>query len=111
MTFGLCHGENKAERYELSKGPAIGVSSSLSQEMSDALIYIAEQNGIPYQIEVMGELTGTNADSLAVSKGGIKAVTLSIPERYMHTPVEVVFLEDCENTAKLLAAYILARRV
>lgn len=111
VTFGLCHGENKAERYELSKGSAIGVSSSLSQEMSDALIDTAKQNGIPYQIEVMGELTGTNADSLAVSKGGIKAVTLSIPERYMHTPVEVVSLEDCENTAKLLAAYILARRV
>ncbi len=111
VTFGLSHGENKAERYELSKGPAIGASASLSAEMSDALASCAKENGIPFQTEVMGGLTGTNADSLAVLKGGIKTVTLSIPERYMHTPVEVVSLEDCENTARLLAAYILARRV
>ena len=110
VTFAVRHGENKSDYTELGKGPAIGVSSSLSQEMSDSLIKTAEDNGIPYQLEVMGGLTGTDADAITVSKGGVKTVTLSIPERYMHTPVEVVSLEDCENTARLIAAYITGRR-
>lgn len=54
----------------------------------------------------MGGRTGTDADNIAVSHGGIKTVTVSIPEKYMHTPAEVIDLDDIENTALLLCEFI-----
>jgi endoglucanase len=54
----------------------------------------------------MGGKTGTNADDIAVTAGGILTGLISIPERSMHTPVEVVDCDDVERTAQLLAAYI-----
>lgn len=93
-------------KIELGKGPMICVSSVTDREMSRALIKTAEENGIPYQIEAIGGATGTNADHIAVSKSGVKTAVVSIPQRYMHTPAEVISLSDVENTARLIAAYI-----
>ena len=70
------------------------------------MMRIAEKNGLSYQTEVMSGETGTNADRFSVNAGGVKAVTLSVPLKYMHTPVEVISLSDVENTAQLIAAYI-----
>ncbi|MBQ8786647.1 MAG: M42 family peptidase, partial [Oscillospiraceae bacterium] len=67
---------------------------------------IAEKNNMQYQIEVMNGETGTNADRFSVNKSGVKAVTLSITLKYMHTPVEVISVLDVENTAQLIAAYL-----
>ena len=55
----------------------------------------------------MNGRTGTNADQISVAGKGVAAGVLSIPLKYMHTPVEVVRLEDVEQTGRLLAAYIL----
>ena len=84
----------------------IGVSPSLSREISDSLMAAAEAADIPYQTEVMSGLTSTNADRYSVSRGGAKACTVSIPLRNMHTPVEVIDLTDVELTARLLAEFI-----
>ena len=54
----------------------------------------------------MGADSGTNSDCIAVAKEGCPTGLISIPQRYMHTPVEVVDLEDLENTARLLALYL-----
>jgi endoglucanase len=54
----------------------------------------------------MGGRTGTNADSIAVSRGGVRTALLSVPQKYMHTPIEAVAVEDVWNTAKLIAAYV-----
>ena len=54
----------------------------------------------------MAGATGTNADAVSVSRGGVETGLLSIPLRNMHAPNEVVFLEDIENTALLLAEFI-----
>jgi len=105
VTFGMAHGEDQKECMTLKKGPAIGISPVLSAEMSRHLIRTAERAGIPYQIEVMPGSTGTDADSLALSPGGCEAATVSIPLRYMHTPVEVIALSDVEKTAQLLTEY------
>ncbi|MGN1102622.1 MAG: M42 family peptidase, partial [Huintestinicola sp.] len=61
-----------------------------------------------YQLEVMNGTTGTDADRFSVNKCGSKAVTLSIPLRYMHTPAEVIDIADCELTAELIAAFLKA---
>ena len=91
---------------ELGKGPMIGVSPTLSKEVSSKLIEISKGANINYQVEIMSGKTGTNADYISVSKSGIKTGLVSIPLRYMHTPAEVINLTDIENTAKLLALYV-----
>lgn len=91
----------------LGGGPMIGYSASLDRKMSKRLIELAKENDIPYQIEVMGGRTGTNCDSISISRGGVRTGLISLPQRNMHTPAEVCDLEDMENIAKLIAAYIL----
>lgn len=92
---------------DLLNGPMIGIAPSLSRSISNKITKLAEQNNIPYQLEIMSSLTGTTADSLTVSKGGIPCGLLSVPLRYMHSPVEVIDCNDIEFTAKLLCMYIL----
>ncbi len=106
VSFAYAIGEEESKCGYLGKGPMIGISPSLSREISDELINTAKSDDIPYQIEVMSGLTGTNADRFSVNRCGAKACTVSIPLRNMHTPVEVIDLTDVEQTAKLLAAYI-----
>ena len=105
VTFGLAHGEDPAECFALGKGPTIGVSPVLDAALSDALLDTAKAAGIPYQTEVMSGTTGTDADALALAPSGCAAGTVSVPLRYMHTPVEVIDITDIEQTAALLAAY------
>lgn len=105
VTFGMAQGESPQECMELHKGPAVGISPVLSYEMSQALIRTAERADIPYQLEIMSGMTGTDADSLAMAPEGCAAATVSIPLRNMHTPVEVISLYDIEETAHLLAEY------
>ncbi|MDD6434141.1 MAG: M20/M25/M40 family metallo-hydrolase [Ruminococcus bromii] len=93
-------------KIELAKGPMICISPILNREMSDKLISIASDNKIPYQTEPISGLTGTNADHISVTKGGVKTSVVSIPQRYMHTTNEVIDIEDVENTSKLIAEYI-----
>lgn len=92
---------------KLGKGPMIGISPVLDREFSNTLKQLAKREGIPFQIEVMGGETGTNADDIGVSRAGVRSALLSIPQRNMHTPVEVVQLSDVEDTARLLAQFIL----
>ena len=105
VTFGMAHGEDPHECCELGKGPAIGISSVLSPAISAELESTAKDQNIPYQLEIMPGTTGTDADSLALAPGGCAAATVSVPLRYMHTPVEVIDISDVEQTAALLAAF------
>lgn len=100
---------NPGETIELGKGPSIGISPVLSKELTDELIDLAKCKSIPYQHDVMPRTTGTNADHISVSKGGIKTALLSIPLRNMHTGVEVVDIYDVEKTADLIASFILSK--
>lgn len=92
---------------KLDKGPMIGFSPVLSYEISRRLEAVAKEKEIPYQLELMSDSTGTNADHIALSRGGIKTGLVSIPLRNMHTAVEVVSVNDIENCAQLIAQYIL----
>lgn len=84
----------------------IGRAPGLDWRLSDRLEALAKQQEIPYQLEVMGDDTGTDADNIASSRTGVPTALLSIPLRYMHTPSEVVCLSDVENTARLMAAML-----
>ena len=91
---------------ELAKGPMICISPVLNRKMSDKFIETAKINHIPYQIEPVSGLTGTNADSIAVVKSGIKTAVISIPLKNMHTQNEIISIKDVENTTKLISEYI-----
>ncbi len=105
--FGSAPYCNKTETIDLGKGTSIGISPVLDRNLMLTLKSIAEKNDIPYQHDVMSSLTGTNADKINVSRSGVKTALLSIPLRYMHTPVEVIDPRDIDSTAKLIAEFIL----
>ena len=92
----------------LGAGPMIGFAPSLTHACSKRIQALAEKQGIPYQIEVMGGATGTNCDVMAAERGGRASALLSVPLRYMHTGIEMVSLDDIENTGLLLKEAVLA---
>lgn len=106
VSFAHTPQSKKEKCGELRKGPMVGFAPILSADISKRLCALAEENKIPFQHEVMSGRTGTNADAIATARAGVRTALVSIPLRYMHTPIETVSVEDVENTAKLIAAFI-----
>lgn len=100
---------DKTQTIALGKGPSIGISPTLDREFTKELKNLCKAKDIPFQHDVMGGRTGTNADSINNTGRGIKTALISVPLRYMHTGCEVISLTDIENTAKLLAEYLLKK--
>ncbi len=92
---------------KLGGGAMIGFAPALDRGMSEKLVAIAEREGIPFKRDVMGNGTGTNGDEIAVTRAGVPTALISVPERNMHTPAEIVDLGDLEHIARLIAEYIL----
>lgn len=91
---------------KLGAGPMIGYAPVLDHEISLKLESLAKDNEIPYQHEVVGGRTGTNVDSIVTSRSGVRCALLSVPQRYMHTPVEMVNVNDVENIGKLISLWV-----
>ncbi len=108
VTHGTTLDGPKLGTFELGSGPAIGVGPNMARWMVDLMEDCAKRENIPYNFEVMAGNTGTNGWGMQVCREGIPTGILSLPQRYMHTPVEVIDWEDFENGAKLLAAVICA---
>ena len=89
----------------LGSGPVIGRGSTLSPKVFELLVETAEAEGIEHSISASGRGTSTDADVLQISRAGIPTGVVSIPLRYMHSPVEMVDLVDVEATVELLAAF------
>ncbi|KAF0209002.1 MAG: hypothetical protein FD171_643 [Actinobacteria bacterium] len=96
------HGEVKC-----GCGPVIARGANINPMVFKLLCEAAEAEKIPYQVEGAPRGTGTDANAIQLSRGGKAAALVSVALRYMHTPTEVLSLEDLENTAKLLAAFVL----
>jgi len=92
----------------LGEGAMIGISPILDKNISDRLCLIAADNNLPYQSEVMGGKTSTNADVITISKEGVPTALLSIPLRNMHTDTEVVKICDIISVCDILEKYILS---
>ena len=91
----------------LQKGPMVGIAPILNKQMGNKLIALAGEHDIPYQLEPIAGRTGTNADRIALTKSGVRTAMVSVPEKYMHTQAEVIHPDYVENTARLIAEYIL----
>ena len=98
--------KKKVGDISLGKGPIIARGANINPVVFDLLTKTAQKSKIPYQVEGVPRSTGTDANVMQLSRGGVAAALISIPCRYMHTPVEVVSLRDLENTAHLLAVFI-----
>lgn len=106
VSFADTPDSKSSECGKMNGGAMIGFSPILSRELSNLLVEVAKENNIPFQKEIMNGRTGTNADHITVSKGGIPSALVSLPQRYMHTPVETVDIRDIESCAKLIARFI-----
>ncbi len=106
-TFGDTPDSERDTTFPLGAGPTIGIGPALSRQMTRNLQAIAAREGIGYQDEVMEGSTGTNSMAFQIAREGVACAVISFPLRYMHTPREVVHLDDLENAARLIAAYLL----
>jgi putative aminopeptidase FrvX len=97
--------EKELGRHRFGSGPVIGRGSTLDPAVFELLHETAEKEGIPFTVAASARATGTDADAIHFAAGGIPTGVVSIPLRYMHSPVEMVQLDDVENAAKLIAAF------
>jgi len=89
----------------LGSGATIGVGSILHPLVIDLLRDVAADEGIPFAEEAGSRRSGTDADAVHLSRAGVPCGLVSIPLRYMHSPVEVVQLSDVEACVKLIAGF------
>jgi putative aminopeptidase FrvX len=97
--------EKELGSHKFGSGPVIGRGSTLDPQVFELLHAAGDEAGIPFTVAASARYTGTDADAIHLARGGIPTGVVSIPLRYMHSPVEMVQLEDVENTAKLIAAF------
>ncbi len=91
---------------QLGNGPAIGKGPNMNMRLVNDLVKIAKENEIRYQMCAENRITGTDAAMIQVARAGVATALISIPNRYMHTPVEVVSWKDMDAAADLIARYI-----
>jgi endoglucanase len=86
----------------LGKGPAVAVGAACNKVLLDCTMLAAEERGIKIQIAPEPNETGTDADAIRLTSVGIPTINISVPVRYMHTPVEACSLLDVESAANLI---------
>lgn len=91
----------------IGKGVILYKGANINPRVGEMLINIAEKEGIPYQLSGESKATPTDANVIQLSRAGVAAALVSVPLRYLHSPVEVLSLEDLENAVKLLTAFTL----
>ena len=109
IAIDVCHGitpDNSYCAYEVGGGAVITCGPNIHPGIFEALKSAADAGKIKYQIDVDGGNTGTDAWQIQVVRDGIPTGLLSIPLKYMHTPVETVAISDAEAVRELLAAFI-----
>lgn len=92
--------------HPLGKGPCLGLGPNIHPFLFNKFNELADRLEIPHDNEVMPSMSGTDAYATQVSREGIPTMLISIPLRYMHTPVEVVSVKDVQRTGRLLAEFI-----
>ena len=106
MTFGTGAGASGYQTFPLGKGLTLGIGPSVHPFLHKRMKEVAERVEIPVKDEAMPEMSSTDADAMQLTAEGIPTVVVSIPQRYMHTPVEVVALKDIQRAGRLLAEFI-----
>lgn len=90
----------------LGKGPVIARGPNINPHIFHKLVEVANQNNIPYQIQAESRATGTDANSIQINRQGVATGLLGIPNRYMHTPSEVIDCDDLDAAIQLLTGFL-----
>jgi putative aminopeptidase FrvX len=97
--------EKELGSHKFGSGPVLTRGSTLDPQVFELLHAAGEDAGIPFTVSASARYTGTDADAVHISRAGIPTAVGSVPLRYMHSPVEMVQLDDVDNSAKLIAAF------
>ncbi len=97
--------EKELGSHSLGSGPVIYRGATLSPKVFELLVETAEEEGIEHTVGATGNSTSTDADAVQFARSGIPTGLVSVPLRYMHSPVEMVDLADLEATVELIAAF------
>jgi len=102
-----CPTIDKRQRGDISlgNGPVIVRGPNINPKVCDELLSISGKKDIPYQLAALGRAAPNDSNSLQVTRGGVATGLVAIPNRYMHSAVETVSLDDLDNAAELLAEF------
>ncbi|BCA80154.1 M42 family metallopeptidase [Desulfuromonas sp. AOP6] len=92
--------------FRVGKGPILARGANINPVLFELLVETARDENIPYQVMGAPRATGTDANVMQLTRGGVAAALVSVPLRYMHTPVELLSLSDLENTVRLLVGLL-----
>ena len=96
----------KGETFEAGKGCTVGVGPNANRAMTKAIMDAAKEKEIPYSVEVMPRSSGTNGWAIQITRQGVATAIVSVPVKYMHSPVEAASLADAEAAADLITEFI-----
>jgi len=88
---------------DIGKGPIVVRGPNINPQLFRCLVETAKVAGIPFQIQGYPRGTGTDANAIQLTRSGVATGLIDIPNRYMHSPCELVHIDDLENAAKLIA--------
>ncbi len=105
-TFGYAAGLSEAETFKLGEGPAISIGPNIHPAIYRRLTVLADALEIPRQTEPLPGQSGTDAWGVQISRGGVPTGIISLPARYLHTPVEIVSVKDVARAGRLTAHFV-----
>ncbi len=106
VTFASGPGASGWQTAPLESGVALGFGANLHPALFEEMKRLCEQLDIPFTLSPQPLMSGTDADPIQITQAGVPTILLSIPLRYMHTPVEIIALKDVMRTGHLLAEFI-----
>ena len=98
--------KKKEGEIRIGEGAILYRGANINPKVAELLMTIAQEENIPYQLSGEAKATPTDANVIQISRAGVAAGLVSVPLRYLHTPVEVLSLRDLENVVKLLSAFV-----
>jgi endoglucanase len=91
---------------KLGAGPILHKGPNINPVVGRLLVEVAKKKKIPYQLKAESRATGTDANVIQITRGGVAAGLVGVPNRYMHTPVEMISLKDAQNAIRLLVEFV-----
>jgi putative aminopeptidase FrvX len=109
VNFSSDHPETDPKKLgdlKLGAGANLHRGPNMNPKLNKHIFQTAKKHKIPYQVTANARATGTDANAMQLNRGGVAATLISIPNRYMHTPVEMVSIKDMDNIIKLIVNFL-----
>ena len=91
---------------KIGGGPVLSRGSAVNPVVFGRLADLARRNEIPFAVDAAPRSTGTDADAIAPARGGVPTGVVSVPNRYMHSPNEIISLDDLDAAVRLIALFV-----